>query len=427
MEGRILMSKFRKLSILLVIIVTTACFLLILNLENYKDKKNFQIQLSIKADSPISITDNNQFSALASQGDGNKSTPWIIENYYILANGSSQHGILIQDTTHYFILRNCTVLNTDDNYYGIYLNNVVNANITNNTVSHGLDYGIYLIYSDNNTIHNNTAFNNTRGIRLYDSQFNNITFNQAELNNQGFNIRNSMNNSIINNTANFNTEYGLYLESSSHYNVFINNTINNNYDNGFELEGSDFCNLTFNTLKHNKDWGAHLVDSYDCTIINNTFYNNSIPVYEYLCSGNTIENNNCTPRGPTISAYVYTSSINIMWGGQGWVEKYYIYRNNSPIISIEGMEPITEVSSPYGNYNDHVSALGDYYYVVVAQFNIPNVGIYNTTLSNCVKATVTSLQAPIPGFTLFFIIFGLLITCTAVWIFSKKNKISNKI
>ena len=56
---------------------------------------------------PIVITSNSDFSAIATSGDGSQSIPWIIENYQI--DASSADGISISNTNDYFIIQNILV------------------------------------------------------------------------------------------------------------------------------------------------------------------------------------------------------------------------------------------------------------------------------------------------------------------------------
>jgi hypothetical protein len=66
--------------------------------------------------SPIFITGNGGFQALAEAegwpGDGNESSPYIIEGFDFDLGGSSVRGIDIVDTTVHFIIRDCIVANS---------------------------------------------------------------------------------------------------------------------------------------------------------------------------------------------------------------------------------------------------------------------------------------------------------------------------
>ena len=64
--------------------------------------------LSIKA-ANIFIDGNAELAANATTGNGSAGNPYIIENYVINATGLGADGILIQNTTAHFILRNCTI------------------------------------------------------------------------------------------------------------------------------------------------------------------------------------------------------------------------------------------------------------------------------------------------------------------------------
>ena len=110
-------------------------------------------EFSVKADTPIAIYGNAALNATASAGNGTAGDPYIIENYVI--NASSAHGINISNTDPYFILRNCTVTGVPGYmYYGIYLDNVLNAQILNNTLQTTFE-GIYLFSTQNSVLDSN--------------------------------------------------------------------------------------------------------------------------------------------------------------------------------------------------------------------------------------------------------------------------------
>ena len=86
-------------------------------------------------------------------GSGTYSDPYVIEDLNITGTGMGT-AILIENTTEYFRIENCSF-----NYFenGIYLKNAGNATIYNNSIS-DCDYGIYLNPSQNNTIEENIMF-----------------------------------------------------------------------------------------------------------------------------------------------------------------------------------------------------------------------------------------------------------------------------
>ncbi|TES83550.1 MAG: hypothetical protein E3J91_02525 [Hadesarchaea archaeon] len=164
---------------------------------------------------PIYIEGDGSFTptnGVNGGGSGTQLDPYIIENFII--DASSAYGIHIENTTKYFVIRNSLVENGGGSYYGIYLDNVINGKIENNTCENNNE-GIYLSYSDNCTIDNNTCENNYHGISLWSSSDNNI---------------------LDNNTCG-NNYYGIHLKSSPNYNTIfhnylLNNTLNNACDDG---------------------------------------------------------------------------------------------------------------------------------------------------------------------------------------------------
>ena len=111
--------------------------------------------------SPIHISSDSNFSLYDSGGNGQFETPWIIENYIINGSGYATHGIHIQNTDAHFILRNCTVTNTDPGNRGILLENVTNCYMIGNFINYNAGAGIVLdIQCTDNTLSANEACHN---------------------------------------------------------------------------------------------------------------------------------------------------------------------------------------------------------------------------------------------------------------------------
>jgi len=204
-------------------------------------------------------------------GNGTYGNPYVVENHEIVA--SAGHGIHIQNTDVYFIIRNVGVSNgRSNNYFGFYLENVTNGKLENNTARDNLN-GITLKSSNYNILTNNRITNNRHGLSLDSSCNNSLTGNEvtdntyfgvfldssnyniimdntATGNLNGFTLSFSNNNTITNNTANSNDQHGFHLRYSN-YNILTDNIANNNLKYGIYLEESNFNEILGNSLEDN--------------------------------------------------------------------------------------------------------------------------------------------------------------------------------
>jgi parallel beta-helix repeat protein len=172
-----------------------------------------------------------------SSGSGTASSPYIIENWDI--NASSAHGIKIQNTDVYFIIRNCVIHDGKNDYrHGIYFNSVSNGKIENCTIYNNWN-GIYIKYSSNSNIIGNHIYNNTwYGIWLSFSSNNNLTANHIHNNyDDGIHLSSSSNNNLSANQIYNNSDYGIYLYYSSNNNLKNNILENNTYN--FDIYGGE--------------------------------------------------------------------------------------------------------------------------------------------------------------------------------------------
>lgn len=165
-----------------------------------------------------------------------------------------------------FILNN-TVANSSRR--GIYVtgsNNSLERNIVGNNTLTGS--GIYLEYTSNNTLTENTVSNLNNGIFLFGSPNNTLINNTVRLCPYDITLYSSSNNSLINNTATDSGNVGIYLDSgtndsiihdnvmmalgSGHIGLYIgfdcnNNHIYNNKINGSSSPVLNSINNYFNT------------------------------------------------------------------------------------------------------------------------------------------------------------------------------------
>ena len=208
---------------------------------------------------PIYIVGNDDFTPAngITSGSGMLGNPYIIENLDIIAENA--HGIRIENTTAYFIIRNCYMHDGKDNGRGgIWFENVINGeidNVTSNNNFHGIfvgissnniilncivrnnDYGIILGASVNNTVENCIVSNNRRGITASGS--NNIILKCAIENNElgiffatllfedDDHLHKSTSNTVRN-CAILNNTYGIRFSDDSKNNHIYHNNFKNN-------------------------------------------------------------------------------------------------------------------------------------------------------------------------------------------------------
>jgi len=186
-----------------------------------------------------------------------------------------------------------------------------NNTISNNDLSTwGGSYGIYLYFSDNNTISGNIVIRTIIGVYMCYSNQNIITdntFSYCTMKpiSSGMYLLESNNNVISGNTITNNEYYGIYLGNAKG-NTVSNNTISDNESTGILVGGDD------NTIKDNiisNNWYGGIYISWGSfnTVSGNTISNN----YRGILlddDNNTIVENNIRYNGEGI--YVSSSSDN---------------------------------------------------------------------------------------------------------------------
>ena len=209
------------------------------------------VRAALTPHAPIYINGNGGFTSpdpVNGGGSGTVGDPYIIENYII--DASSNRGIFIRNTTAYFVVRNCVVENGGVTYRGIYLYDVVNGRVENNTCENNW-HGIYLSESDNNTVTNNTCENNdSHGIDLYYSDNNTLENNTCENNSAGIYLYYSDNNTLENNTCENDIWYGINLFYNSDNNTIHNNNCENSV-HGIYLNLSSNNRIYHNNIVNN--------------------------------------------------------------------------------------------------------------------------------------------------------------------------------
>ena len=241
------------------------------NLENGVEAREIVRDYVIYAPhSPIRINSNADFTPAngVMGGDGTGGSPWIIDGWEIDGTG---HGycIYIGNTTEHFVVRNCGLFNASgrdgSQYYrdsGLYLHNVQNGAVVNNTIVLNLFYGINMDQSENNSFTDNVIRNSLRGVNLYSACHNNEFINNSILSNHacGFFLSQSENNTFEANNVTYNDNDGV---SASYVGVAIQ--FNSN------------CNFVLNNII-SKGLGISIYSSLFNTLIGNMFYKSGISV-----------------------------------------------------------------------------------------------------------------------------------------------------
>ncbi|MBI4178986.1 right-handed parallel beta-helix repeat-containing protein, partial [bacterium] len=213
------------------------------------------------------------------------------------------------DTQTGLVIKNLGVTGV---YDGIHFYNVDNSRVEGDSTSSCGNVGIYLrVNSDTNTITNNTVRSNTNyGIYLVSSSGNTLTGNTASSNLQGIYLDASSNNTTLTgNTASSNTNYGIHLYSNSN-NTLTSNMAGSNSLYGILLNSSSNNTVTSNTASSNLFYGIYLSFSSNNTVVQNDVRNNTrYQVYiDQVASSDTVQKNNIVPSATNPDSGVYNGS-----------------------------------------------------------------------------------------------------------------------
>lgn len=208
---------------------------------------------SLTSHEPIDINHDGDISAengISNPGaTGTEEDPFIIENLSI--DASDTHGIDITYTNKHFIIRNCKIINgqnEDEELYnnGIFIHNlqsgyiiVENCNLTDD------NGGVVFEHSPNCISRNNVFRDNGAGMRIFDCEDITVENNQVFGGGHGFYLDNVTEASLTGNLVDqtYNPCYSIYQSSSC---VLDGNTANNSEGGIYLYHSQD------NTIKNNK-------------------------------------------------------------------------------------------------------------------------------------------------------------------------------
>lgn len=235
-------------------------------------------------------------------------------NGYIVdgVDGDNTTGVYVYNPTS--TLTNVTVKNlvVSDWENGIYYRNTADGGVANNTAYSNTDVGVYLIYSNNTLLRNNTVEYNSYGIALLYSHNNTVLSSNSTFNaGAGLRVVSSSNNTLVNNTLNDNG-YGVALTSSSN-NALSNNTVNSN-SYGIQMDSlSNYNILQYGAVSFNTQFGVGVFDSWGNTLSSNTILGNRDGVQLHDSENNTLANNNIGSNS-FYGIYLYYSIDNNITG-----------------------------------------------------------------------------------------------------------------
>ena len=223
-----------------------------------------------------------------------------------------------------------------------------NNTLINNIVSYNGD-GIYLRWSRDCTLTNNTVANNSHyGIRLYSSS--NNTFTKNTISDNGYDgvwldmINN--NNSFTNNIISDNSGHGIHARPGNFNSTLTNNTVSWNNGTGIFIEGP-ISVIINNTVSANGAEGIHLAGNNHTLIRNIVSYNTGHGIYQMSVNeNNTLTNNTVSWNGGT-GIYIYTGTNSVItnntvsWNDDTgiyiWDGKLSVITNNTATNNTDGI------------------------------------------------------------------------------------------
>ena len=301
-------------------------------------------------------------------GSGTWSNPYIIKNV-IIDGQEGESCILINNSNVFFIIENCTVYNSGDDY------------------AFYEEAGIKLVNTNNGTlINNDSSFNNKYGILLENCK--NITLSANTINNNGntglFCEGNTNTNRIIGNSISNNVFIGIWMASDCSYNNISQNTVNKNFEAGILLAAGNNNNISENILNYNNRSGIYIGTSSDNIITKNNMKGCGI-VFEASVNVNILSSNNITKdnlvNGKAVYFYVNETRLDTdNFTINGPPGQIILIECNNSIISNFDLSQTSVALAMYNCKNNTISK--------IITYNCTKSGLkldncYNITIKEC--------------------------------------------
>lgn len=212
---------------------------------------------------PISISGDTAFTTAngVTGGKGTLAEPFIIEGWDIVA--ATTHGISIQNTNAYFIIRNVRVHSSGSNYNGLFLGSANNGAVLDVEVT-GNYRGVFVWMSNRVTVWGGNATSNTReGISILSSSYTTVAgWNASGNGRDGIRVFSSSLVTIAGNAVSSNLGGGISLYDSYNVTLAVNNvTVNNQFAVALSLSAD-------NLIYHNNFAGVGILAFDDLANVN---------------------------------------------------------------------------------------------------------------------------------------------------------------
>jgi parallel beta-helix repeat protein len=277
----------------------------------------------------------------------------------------------------YLNASHCNISNNNcsRNYYGIYLENSTDNNVSDNNCFLNSHDGICLGGSSNNTVSdNNCSANRYWGLNLArESDDNTVSDNDCSDNGEGVLIADSNNNTIFNNNCTSNKYWGINLVHKSDDSTVFDNNCSNNRE-GISISGSNSSvsnntcasndrdgisasgrnNVISNNICSNNSIGIHLTGLYDGIASNNDCHLNGIGIHLSSSTNNTVSNNNCSSNTD------YGIKLHKSGGNRIYLNNFINPRNVGSYESFNTWKSTTEITYTY-NRITHTGYLGNHW------------------------------------------------------------------
>jgi parallel beta-helix repeat protein len=190
------------------------------------------------------------------------------------------------------------------------------------------DYGVQLVFSNNNTVEENSVSYRSYAIRLQDYCTDNlVTTNNITFNGQGIDLDDDSTNNIVSNNSVTDTGNGIFLEYDSSSNTITGNSIARSNVYAIRLSFTSDNNLiTRNEVTNNSAAVGIEYEASNNTFYDNNFVNNFRQVNFY--EGNTTNYWDNGSEGNYWSDYK-TQNPNATSTGNTWNTPYTISENNT--------------------------------------------------------------------------------------------------